>query len=78
MKVFSQIVLLLVGIGVIYAGFEVLLQHQASEFEFWKCLLAVFQTGYHLQAIDVPYGGIVAVIVGAVMIAIAAIVARLN
>ena len=78
MKVFSQIVLLFVGIGVIYAGFEVLRQHQASEFEFQKSLLNVFQTGYHLQAIDVPYGGIAAVVVGAVMIVIAAIVARFN
>ena len=76
MKVISQSVLLVVGIGVIYGGFQVMCQHQAREFEFQNSLLKVFQTGYHLQPIDVPYGGIAAVVVGAVMIAVAAIVAR--
>jgi hypothetical protein len=76
MKEYSQAALLVVGIGVIGAGFTLMFLHQSNEFEFQKSLLAVFRTDFHWRSIGTPYGGIAAVIVGAVMVAVAAITAR--
>ncbi|CUU22211.1 ABC-type multidrug transport system permease subunit [Bradyrhizobium sp. JR7.2] len=78
MKLFSQIMLIVVGLGVIYFGCNLLFQHETNEFAFQKNLLATFQTEYHWRSIGVAYGGIATVIVGAAMMAVAAIVARLG
>jgi hypothetical protein len=78
MKTFSQIALIVVGLGVIYFGGHLLLQREMNEFAFQKDLLATFKADYHWRSMGVAYGGIAAVIVGAVMMAVAAIVARLG
>lgn len=76
MKRFSQFALMAVGLGVIITGLWLMHEHQANEFDFQKRLLNYMTTEYHWRSIGVAYGGIAAVVVGAVMMAVAAIVAR--
>jgi hypothetical protein len=78
MKIFSQLMLIVVGLGVILAGFQLLFQHETNELAFQNNLLAVFKTEYHWRTIGIAYGGIAAVVVGAAMMAVSAIVARLD
>jgi uncharacterized membrane protein YdfJ with MMPL/SSD domain len=78
MRVFSQLMLMAVGLGVIYAGFQLLFQHETNELAFQNNLLAVFKTEYHWRAIGAAYGGTAAVIVGAAMMVVAAFLARLG
>ena len=81
MKVFSQIVLILVGLGVIYAGFNLLFDYQREQFAFENRLLTVYNTDFHwhqwLSTGD-AYIGVAAVAVGAAMMVVAAITARLG
>lgn len=78
MKPFLQFTLMIVGFGVIVTGLVLMFDHQAKEFAFQNSLLSYMKTEYHWRSIGVAYGGIAAIAVGAAMMAVAAIVARIG
>jgi hypothetical protein len=74
-KPLSQITLMAVGLGVIVVGLVLMFKHQSQQVMFQNNLLAVLKTDYHWLSIGDTYTGIAVVAVGAVMMAISAIVA---
>jgi hypothetical protein len=77
MKRFSQAALMLVGFGVIVAGVVLMFKHQEYEVAFQNHLLSEFHGDYHWRSIGDAYTGIGAIVVGASMMAVSAVVARL-
>jgi drug/metabolite transporter (DMT)-like permease len=77
MKRFSQAALMVVGFGVIVAGVLLIFRHEDYEVAFQNHLLSEFHGDYHWRSIGNAYTGIGAIVVGALMMAVSAVVARL-
>ena len=76
MKQFSQGALLAAGVGLIVAGLVLMFTHQSQEVAFQNHLLDKYNDNYHWRSVGDAYFGISAIIVGGVMMAVAAVVAR--
>jgi multisubunit Na+/H+ antiporter MnhB subunit len=76
MKEFSQGALLAAGVGVIVAGLVLMFMHQNHEVAFQLHLLDKYNDNYHWRSVGDAYFGVSAIVVGGVMMAAAAIVAR--
>ena len=76
MKEFSQGAVLVAEIGLIVAGVVLMFMHQSYEATFQGYLLHEFHDNYHWRSFGDAYYGVSAIVVGAVMMAVAAIVAR--
>jgi len=76
MKEFSQGALLAAGVGVIVAGLVLMFMHQNHEVAFQLHLLDKYNDNYHWRSVGDAYFGVSGIVVGGVMMAVAAIVAR--
>ena len=76
MKEFSQGAVLVAGIGLVVAGVVLMFTHQSYEATFQGYLLYEFHDNYHWRSVGDAYFGVSAIVVGGVMMAVAAIVAR--
>ena len=76
MKGFSQGALLGAGVVLIIVGVVLMFTHQTQEVAFQHHLLDKYNDNYHWRSVGDAYFGVSAVVVGGVMMAVAAIVAR--
>ena len=77
MKQFSQGALLVVGFGLVVVGVMLMFRHQEHQATFQNHLLSEFHGDYHWRSIGDPYIGLGAAAVGALTMAVGAVVARL-
>jgi drug/metabolite transporter (DMT)-like permease len=68
--------LLVAGIGVIVIGVILMFTHQSHEVEFQQALLAKFGSDYHWRSVGDTFTGVAALVVGALMMAVAALAPR--
>jgi ABC-type phosphate transport system permease subunit len=76
MKELSLGSLLVVGIGLTIVGVVLMFTHQYYQANFQGYLLHEFHDNYHWRSFGDAYYGVSAIVVGGVMVAVAAIVAR--
>jgi drug/metabolite transporter (DMT)-like permease len=76
MKQVPAVALLLVGIGVIVVGVVLMFKHQQYEADFQNHLLSEFHGDYRWRSIGDDHAGLGAVVVGALMMTVSAVVAR--
>jgi drug/metabolite transporter (DMT)-like permease len=76
MKYVPAAALLLVGIAVIGVGIVLMFKHQQYEADFQNHLLSEFHGDYRWRSIGDDHAGLGAVVVGAVMMAVSAMLAR--
>lgn len=76
MKGFSQGALLGAGVVLIIVGVVLMFTHQNHEVAFQNHLLDKYNDNYHWRSVGDAYFGVSAIVVGGVMMAVAAVVAR--